>query len=104
MASKRNNRDTGGQLVLKVPQARSNPTSARGAHSEEEVRSPLAKDAGEARGPAPQDRRPDGADSPAGWRVLKNQSGYSSFLARRRRPEGETHCDGFIVQIQRGPV
>jgi membrane fusion protein, multidrug efflux system len=63
--TKGNGRDTTERLVLDPPKSPSNPASARRSVTEDEVAGPQAKDAVEARGPAPLDRRPDGKDAPA---------------------------------------
>jgi hypothetical protein len=62
MLSKGNGRDTGEQLVVVIPEPRSNPASARGPATDEVLR-PLAREAREG-GPAP-NRRPDGGNSQA---------------------------------------
>ena len=72
-----NGRDTGEQLLLQGPEPRSNPAAIRGSADEDEVHRLLAKEAREG-GPARQDRRPDGAISPADKPDGEQQAGDRS--------------------------
>jgi hypothetical protein len=54
----------GEQLLPNKTEPQSNPASIRGPATEDQVQRPLAKEAREG-GPVPQDRQPDGANSPA---------------------------------------
>jgi membrane fusion protein (multidrug efflux system) len=72
------------RLVLEAP----DPRPARGLIAENEVREPLAKDTGEARGPAQRDRRPESielpTDNPDEERQAADQAGDGGLKARLR--------------------
>src|SRR5882757_5372220 len=84
MLSNGNGRAPVERLVLEAP----DPRPARGLIAENEVREPLAKDTGEARGPAQRDRRPESielpTDNPDEERQAADQAGDGGLKARLR--------------------
>ena len=89
MWSKGNGRDTAEHSILEAPDPESSPASAPGPAVEHEVGPRRARDAGEARGPGPQDRQPDGADPPVDQPEAKppaiDQSGEQARRSLLRR-------------------
>ena len=84
MLTNGNGRDTAEQLVLEAPQRPSSPAPARTPAAEDDDRGPHPKDAGEARGPATEDRPPDRTDPPADQPDREQQAGDQNGDEARR--------------------
>ena len=84
MLTNGNGRDTAEQLVLEAPQRPSSPAPARTPAAEDDDRGPHPKDAGEARGPATEDRPPDRTDPPAAQPDREQQAGDQNGDEARR--------------------
>jgi membrane fusion protein (multidrug efflux system) len=103
--TKGSSRDTEEKRVLEILEPRSKAASAKGRVTDDEVRRPLAKEAPEAER-APQDRRSDGANSPANKQQAKDQSrdDVRRGALRRRAITAGTGAIFLLVAVASGYV
>ena len=103
--TKGSGRDSEEKRVLEILEPRSKAASAKGRVTEDELRRPLTKEAPEAE-TAPQDRRSDGANSPANEQQAKDQNRdeVRSGALRRRAITAGTGAIFLLVAATSGYV